>query len=205
VIPEDLEWCDYAEIYDPPAARASNRVAYRAVPDDHTLPGAADPKTAGLTAIDTGGKGEIDLLVWSSRGAALYRRGTTLATDSGLEGLRDVIDIAPGDFDNDGLMDLCVLTPDGPTLYRNAGGRLVKFSANLPAAAIPTRRLDRLRSRFGSRSRAAGRFARVDAQSGPRRIRGSDLGFPLRPGPRNRRVEVARGAGHQSLRSRGHP
>jgi tetratricopeptide (TPR) repeat protein len=131
-IPEDLEWCDYAEIYDPPAARASNRVERQAAPDDRTIPGTVDPRTAGLTAIDTSGKGEIDLLVWSSRGAALYRRGAGLATDSGLEGLRDVMDIAPGDFDNDGLMDLCVLTPDGPTLYRNTGGKFVKFSANLP-------------------------------------------------------------------------
>jgi len=34
--------------------------------------------------------------------------------------------IAPGDFDNDGLPDLCVLTAKGATLYRNTGTRFVK-------------------------------------------------------------------------------
>jgi tetratricopeptide (TPR) repeat protein len=119
-IPEDTDWCSYSEIYDPAASpSAPARQARAPVYDDQTLAGTVDPKTAGLALIDTGGKGQIDLLVWSSRGVALYRRGTTLAEDSGLTSLRGVIHIAQGDFDNDGLMDLCVVTSDGPVLYRN--------------------------------------------------------------------------------------
>jgi tetratricopeptide (TPR) repeat protein len=132
-IPEDLDWCNYAEIYDPPPAAPAATPAVRAPSyDDQTLPGTLDPKTAGLLLIDSGGKGQIDLLAWSSRGAALYRRGTTLADDSGLESLRNVIHIAQGDFDNDGLMDLCVLTTTGPVLYRNIGGKFARVDAALP-------------------------------------------------------------------------
>ncbi|MBP1775425.1 MAG: Tetratricopeptide 2 repeat protein, partial [candidate division NC10 bacterium] len=41
--------------------------------------------------------------------------------------------VAAGDFDNDGLPDLCVLTQAGPELYRNAKGRFEKKEAKLPA------------------------------------------------------------------------
>ncbi len=49
-----------------------------------------------------------------------------------------MIDVALGDFDNDGLMDLCVLTAAGPQLYPNTGGKFVRQPAKLPA-----RRFDR--------------------------------------------------------------
>ena len=45
---------------------------------------------------------------------------------SGLEDLRDVVFIAPGDFDNDGLTDLCVVTTTGAALYRNVNGKFIK-------------------------------------------------------------------------------
>jgi len=52
---------------------------------------------------------------------------------SGLEELRLVVSVAAGDFDNDGLADLCVLTESGPALYRNVKGRYQKVAASLPA------------------------------------------------------------------------
>ena len=63
----------------------------------------------------------------------MFLKGQTPAAATGLEGLTGVIDVAPGDFDNDGLMDLCVLTAAGPVLYRNTGGKFVRQPANLPA------------------------------------------------------------------------
>jgi len=48
--------------------------------------------------------------------------------DSGLEGLRDVVFIAPGDFDNDGLPDLCVITTKGAALYRSVKGKFHKHA-----------------------------------------------------------------------------
>src|SRR5580692_11506268 len=59
VIPEDAEWCDYAEVYDPPAARAQAAVLAVSQHTDTRLEGSAD----GLMLIDSAGKGQTDLLV----------------------------------------------------------------------------------------------------------------------------------------------
>src|SRR5215472_9379847 len=134
--PEDVDWCNYAEIYDPP--RSNNGQPLSPSYEDQKLAGSVDLKTAGLIAIDSTGKGQADLLVWSANGAQLYKNGVTPVTDSGLAALKDVVDIAAGDFDNDGLMDLCVLTTDGPALYRNTGGKFSRIDA-----ALPHRRFDR--------------------------------------------------------------
>ncbi len=139
VIPENAEWCDYAEIYDPPpAARAEAPAPAESKFTDTRLDGTVDPATAGLALIDSTGSGQTDLLVWSSRGILLFLKGERPASGTGLEGLSGVIDVAPGDFNNDGLMDLCVLTDAGPLLYRNTGGKFVREKASLPA-----RRFDR--------------------------------------------------------------
>src|SRR5580658_5920598 len=123
VIPEDAEWCDYAEIYDPRPASDKPTVA---------------TATAESALIDSTGSGQIDLLTWSPQGIKLLLRGQQFAASTGLERITGVIDVALGDFDNDGLMDLCVLTAAGPELYRNTGGKFLKQPARLPA-----RRFDR--------------------------------------------------------------
>jgi Flp pilus assembly protein TadD len=126
-IPEDMEWCDYAEIYDPvdmrtpPSPRAAT-YEYRKFPYQ------AD----GSLILDADGDGRPDLLIWHSAGLTLLRGGATPVDNSGLDGIRDVVAAAPGDFDNDGRMDLCVVTAAGPTLYHNAGGRFERRDAALP-------------------------------------------------------------------------
>jgi Tfp pilus assembly protein PilF len=132
VIPEDVEWCAYAEIYDPPAARVEAAAPPEPTFTDTRLDGTVDFATAGLTLIDSTGGGRTDLLVWSSQGIRVFRSGQQPAGNIGLEGLTHVIDVAPGDFDNDGLMDLCVLTAAGPALFRNTGGKFVRDPARLP-------------------------------------------------------------------------
>ena len=136
--PEDVDWCNYAEIYDPPRKSAPVAMPADAQFEDKTLDAAVDPKTAGMAAIDSTGTGEADLLVWSSNGVRLYRHGTEFVPDSGLSEIKNAIFIAPGDFDNDGLMDLCVLTESGPVLYRNVKGKFARFNA-----ALPQRRFER--------------------------------------------------------------
>ncbi|HTW67318.1 MAG TPA: FG-GAP-like repeat-containing protein, partial [Bryobacteraceae bacterium] len=133
VTPENVEWCNYAEIYDPPEARAEAAAPPEPKFTDTRLEGTVDPATAGLTLIDSTGSGQTDLLVWSSQGIRLFLKGQRPAAETGLEGLTGVIDVAPGDFDDDGRMDLCVLTAAGPVLYRNTGGKFVRQPANLPA------------------------------------------------------------------------
>jgi hypothetical protein len=131
-IPEDVEWCSYAEIYDPPPSPTPEPPPEATSLQEQTLAGTVDPDTAGLAAIDASGTGQVDLLVWSKRGVDLYRRGVERAEHAGLDGLTGVISVAAGDFDNDGLMDLCVLTEAGPQLYRNTGGAFARYPAGLP-------------------------------------------------------------------------
>ena len=128
VMPEDVDWCVYAEIYDPPAVPRALPAATAPVYEDRVLEGAA----VGLLAIDSTGEGRTDLLAWSARGVALYRRGGELAADSGLAGLTGVISVAAGDFNNDGFMDLCVLTESGPVLLVNSKGHFSRIEADLP-------------------------------------------------------------------------
>ncbi|HTA41277.1 MAG TPA: FG-GAP-like repeat-containing protein [Bryobacteraceae bacterium] len=138
VIPEDAEWCDYAEIYDPPAARSQGRQIQLTMFKDTRLDGMVDAGTSGLTLIDSTASGQTDVLVWSSQGIRIFLRGQQPAQATGLEKIKNIIDVAPGDFDDDGKMDLCVLTADGPELYRNTGGKFVRA-----AAKLPNRRFDR--------------------------------------------------------------
>jgi len=133
VIPENVEWSSYAEVYDPPEARVEAAAPPEPKFADTRLEGTVDPTTAGLTLIDSTGSGQTDLLVWSSQGIRLFLKGQQPAAATGLEGLTGVIGVAPGDFDDDGRMDLCVLTEAGPVLYRNTGGKFVRYPANLPA------------------------------------------------------------------------
>jgi len=123
---------------DPGADNGSDRPAGRVEVQDRKLDGALDPKTAGLLVIDSTGDGSADLLAWSHNGISLYRKGRELVANSGLQDIRGVISVAAGDFDNDGLTDLCVLTETGASLYRNTKGRFEKKDAALPAGRFET-------------------------------------------------------------------
>ncbi len=132
---EDMEWCYYAELYDPITARPAGTDDSPAVPlkfEDRVLNGKVDAKTGGILAIGTGGDRHPNLLVWSRTGAQLYRGGIEPVSDSGLNDVKGIVAVAPGDFDNDGLADLCVLTDSGPKLFHNAKGRFEPRGENLP-------------------------------------------------------------------------
>jgi len=133
VIPEDVEWSYYAEIYDPIAPRPESDPAPPPKFEDRKLAGGFDPATAGLLVLDAFGDRHADLLAWSAGGAQLYRNGTTLVADAGLDGLKDIVSIAAGDYDNDGLADLCVVTTAGAALYHNNQGKFEKSPLKLPA------------------------------------------------------------------------
>ncbi len=143
-IPEDLEWSRYSEIYDEPqssvptAPAASDPAAeprFTAV----SLAIGVDAPSATLALLDADGDGRPDLLVGSKAGVSIYAGGTTRATAAGLEDLRDVLDVAPGDFDDDGRADLAIVTGAGVSLFRNAGGpgiRFERFAAALPKGSF---------------------------------------------------------------------
>ncbi len=201
VIPENVEWCDYAEIYDPPEARAEAAAPPEPKFADTRLDGTVDPATAGLTLIDSTGSGQTDLLVWSSQGIRLFLKGQRPAAATGLEGLTGVIDVAPGDFNNDGLMDLCVLTQAGPVLYRNTGGKFVRQPAKLPARRFDAAVWIDYDHDYDLDLLLLGRAAGAIAESRSGGMGGSDRGFPVCEGRGRFRPKTARGSRQQSFRS----
>jgi tetratricopeptide (TPR) repeat protein len=150
-VPEDLEWSWYSEVLDDIGPRTERGAAAKtpAEPppelklEPTELARGLDPATAGLAVLDADGDGVPDLLAWSKQGILLFRGGSVKVEATGpqeLRDLRDIVAVVPGDFDNDGLPDLCILNP-APSLWRNAGGgRFEKVAATLPpgpfAAAV---------------------------------------------------------------------
>jgi tetratricopeptide (TPR) repeat protein len=129
---EDIEWCQYAEIYEPLAPEddvskkpARFSFAARRIGE---LVGAGK----GMVVIDAFARGTADLLVYSNSAVALYKNGSEKVAGTGLEALKDVAAIIPGDLNNDGFVDLCVLTSAGAVLYDNHGGKFTRASSDLP-------------------------------------------------------------------------
>ena len=134
-VAEDPEWSFYSEIYDAVALdsefeRENGAPAFKFHPGK--VASGLDGKSAGLTVIDFDADGHPDLLAWSSNGVVLLKNGTTPVSHSGLEDLRDVISIAPGDFNNDGFPDLAVVTSAEVFLYVNRNGKFERFPIHVP-------------------------------------------------------------------------
>ena len=138
-VPEDMEWCFYAELYDPPDPRPSASRA-KTNYDDHVVGKGWNPATSHMLLLDSEGSGHADLLVWSQDRTVLLKRGLNESSPSGLEGLKGALSIAAGDFDNDGLPDLCVLTANGATLFHNDHGKFQKY-VDLPDTSGATKAL----------------------------------------------------------------
>jgi hypothetical protein len=130
VIPEDMDWSFYSEIYDPvngAPLTPLNPAIYRSAK-------LAEGFT-GFAAVSLNAGDRASLIAWSPEKVTVFVNGKTPLAASGLEGLRDVQFIAPGDFDNDGAVDLCVLTTQGAMLYRNTNGKFRK-QADLASGAF---------------------------------------------------------------------
>ncbi|MEM1207060.1 MAG: FG-GAP-like repeat-containing protein [Acidobacteriota bacterium] len=133
-VPEDLEWSWWAEIYEtlePEAARPAGPAATLAF-DAKTVATGVDAATSSLTVFDADGDGSLDLLHASGSGLGLLLAGEE-TTDVGLGDVKGVRAVAPGDFDNDGLKDLALVTAEGPSLWRNLGDRFERTAVALPA------------------------------------------------------------------------
>ena len=133
-VPEDLEWSFYAEIYD---VTDANLAAEPEAPKPLKLTArklgeGLDAATAGLTSADIDGDGNPEVIVWSEKGIAIYKNGSAAALDAGLNDVKDVVSLTPGDFNNDGLADLVIVTRTGAELWINAKGKFTKSPVVLP-------------------------------------------------------------------------
>ncbi|HET9767194.1 MAG TPA: FG-GAP-like repeat-containing protein [Thermoanaerobaculia bacterium] len=140
-VPEDPQWSRFSELVDPVEPRGRGMAPPAPVPlalaarEVATLPPATAALPAGLVVIDAEGDGRPDLLAWSGGRLRLLAAGARLVHKTPLDGLQAVVAAVPGDFDNDGLADLCVIESRGARLLRNAGGRFEAAAAALPAGA----------------------------------------------------------------------
>jgi tetratricopeptide (TPR) repeat protein len=133
-VPEDLEWSFYAEIYDvtDPAGASETQPAVPVKFDAQKLAGGFDAASAGLTSADVDGDGNPELIAWSNAGIKIFKSGSTTPLDAGLGDLKDVVSVAPGDFNNDGLPDLAVITKTGAELWINRKGKFEKAAVAIP-------------------------------------------------------------------------
>ncbi len=118
---EDVEWSLYSEVYDSidPKLAIDTRPAAALKFLATSLPGKFEPAGTSLHVIDLDGSGSTDLLVVSTNSIATFRKGLTPVPQPGFAGLKGILGAVPGDYDNDGLVDLCVLTTAGPVLFHN--------------------------------------------------------------------------------------
>jgi Tfp pilus assembly protein PilF len=130
-VPEDMEWSFFSEIYDvvdPVVAPAgAPALKFTATPAGVTL----DSATAHVKVMDVNGDGKADVLAWSSGGVHVLSGGKK--TESGLDALKNVTWLEPGDYNNDGFADLAALAPGSAELYKNQNGKFSKAAVQLPA------------------------------------------------------------------------
>ncbi len=128
-VPEDMEWSFYSEILDTvdPRADADKPAAVKLTASAIKVP------ASGLAALDSTGQGRVDLVAWTADSVTLLEGGSKPVADSGLSSLKGVTAIIPGDFNNDGLADLAVLTASGARLFVNQKGKFAAHPAALPA------------------------------------------------------------------------
>lgn len=139
-VPEDLDWSAYAEILDPqdPKDAADARPPAALKFADRRLDGAFGGELAGLLVLDADGDGRADLLAWSHDAVRLFKHGETAVDGAGLGDLHGVRSVAAGDFNNDGLPDLCIVTDEGPVLYVNTAGTFARAADALAGGSFAT-------------------------------------------------------------------
>ena len=136
-VPEDLEWSYYSEVYDitDPVNATETEPAKPIRLNAQKLADGIDPASAGLVTADIDGDGNPEIIAWSNSGIKVMKRGSASPIDCGLGAVRDVISISPGDFNNDGLADLAILTKSGAELWANRKGKFEKLNVVIPEGA----------------------------------------------------------------------
>src|SRR5579883_639599 len=182
-VPEDVEWCNYAEIYDPPRVSTLTQPA-KPTYDDRTL----------------GGPTGSPHLVTRRREAVPPRHRPCRRFRPAKPEGRDLRRCRR-------LRQRRTHGPRHPHRIRPAPlpqrQRQIRSVRRQPAQAPLHRgRVDGLRPRLRSRPAPPGRASRAPAQPGPRRLRRPHRRFPLRRRQGRRYAEAACRSGQQGLRPR---
>ncbi|MCC6263434.1 MAG: CRTAC1 family protein [Bryobacterales bacterium] len=123
-LPDNLEIAENPLLQSPDSEIAGTlRLAF----STEELLGSADASTAGSLVFDRLGDGRPTLLIWSSSGILLYADGFSPISSPALSSFKDVHDVSAADFNNDGTIDLCVITGQGVTLLANRNGNSPSF------------------------------------------------------------------------------
>ena len=121
-IPEDMEANNYTEILDTldpvPPTEPLPEIQFR----DKLL----GSGFLGATNLNN------DLLAWTKSGVQVFGANGSARPGLGLEKIEGVVSIVPGDYNNDGKADLCVITNAGAALYRDANGSFAPARIALP-------------------------------------------------------------------------
>ncbi len=119
---EDVDWSYYSELYDPSLATG---MAAAAAPFEFAIREVAQlrGKPLGALRLDLNGDGTADALIWSEQGAVALIGGAgsgPAARDARTGGGAY---FGAGDFDGDGLADLCRVDATGVEVLVNRSGR----------------------------------------------------------------------------------
>ena len=119
---EDVDWSFYSELYDPSLATG---VAASAAPFAFGVQqmGELSGAPLGVIALDVNGDAIADAIAWSNDAAVAVAgkaAGTPSVIDTGLGGATYY---AAGDFDGDGLADVCRVDGNGVDVLINRAGR----------------------------------------------------------------------------------
>ncbi len=109
-------------------AAAMDRLAF----EPQTLARDLHTATALLRLMDVDGDAGSDLWAVTAYSVALFADGATPRATA-VDGLIGIRDLAPGDFDGDGRLDLCLIGGESSGLWRNTGGDFEKLDQALPA------------------------------------------------------------------------
>ena len=121
---EDVDWSFYSELYDPSLATGA---AAPPVPFEFEAGQVADLSgpPSGVLAWDMNSDGTADALAWSPNGAVALIGGPSgpSVARRGLGGARHY---GAGDFDGDGIADLCRVDGSGVAILSNRQGRALE-------------------------------------------------------------------------------